>query len=115
MKISKEFEQVIADTFYDKEIDIYDIIEEIGEELDVIRKKGKIKEKLKCNVHFIGNEIAQKDFGLNIETNIMITCDNTVAKMGDIITYNYNYYTITGILQCDSHTKVFAKLGDSNV
>ena len=42
MNISETFKKVISDTFYDKEVDIYDILEETGEELDVVRKKGNI-------------------------------------------------------------------------
>lgn len=116
MNIPETFKKVIADTFYDKTIEIYEAIEDVGEELDIIRRKGNIKEpNLNCNVHSIGNEVAQKDYGLNIEANIMITCDNTSAKIGDILVYNDQNYDITGKLTPDSHTKLFAKLGDTNV
>lgn len=112
MQISNLFKEVIKNTFYDKEIDIYGTIEEIGEELDTIRVKGKVKESnLPCNVHFIGNDVAKKDYGLDIEANIMITCDKTIAQISDILTYLNQDYTITGKLTPDSHTKLFAKLG----
>ena len=112
MEISNLFKEVIKNTFYDKKIDIYGTIEEIGEELDTIMVKGELKEKdLLCNVHFIGNDVAKKDYGLDIEASIMVTCDKTVAQISDIITYLNQDYTITGILTLDSHTKIFAKLG----
>lgn len=113
MNIPEMFKKAIADTFYDKTVDIYETIEEIGEELDVIRKKGNIKQpNLSCNVHSIGNEVAQRDYGLNIEANIMITCSDTLAEIGDIIVYNNKNYIITGKLTPDSHIKLFANSGD---
>lgn len=113
MNIPEAFKKAIADTFYDKTVDIFGTIEEIGEELDVTRKKGDIKQpNLSCNVHSIGNEVAQKDYGLNIEANIMLTCNDTVADLGDMLIYDDKIYIITGKLTPDSHVKIFAKLGD---
>ena len=112
MNISSEFKEIISSVFYDKQIDVYDIVENVGEELDCTREKGEIKQaKLSCNVHFTSNEMVKKDFGLDIEVNIMVTCDTTVAQIGDIITYQNQDYTITGKLTPDSHTKLFAQLG----
>lgn len=108
------FKQVVADTFYDKEADAYTAINDVGEELDAVIKKGDFIENIKCNVHQVSNESVQRDYGLAIEASIMITCDKTVAKIGDIITYRDTDYTITGILTPDSHTKIFAKLGVKN-
>lgn len=115
MNIQKNFKKAIADIFYDKKIDIYGTKKEIGEELDTIIVKSDLKESnLDCNIHFIGNDVAKKDYGLNIEANILVTCDKTVAKISDILTYLNQDYTITGKLTLDSHTKLFAKLGGLN-
>ncbi len=112
MDISRAFKETISNIFYDKEVDIYNTVEETGEELDTIKVKGELKEeKLSCNVNFIGNEVAKKDYGLDIEANIMITCDKTIAEISDIITYLNKDYIITGKLTPDTHTKLFAKLG----
>lgn len=115
MNISENFKKVISDTFYDKEIDIFSTIENVGEELDVAKKKGDVIENsLKCNIHQTSNDLVLKDYGLNIEANIMITCDNTKGNIGNIITYNQVDYVITGKLTLDSHTKLFAKFGGIN-
>ncbi len=112
MDISTLFKQTIADIFYDKIVNIYSTKDETGEELDTIRTKGDLKEdNLSCNVHQIGNELAKKDYGLDIDANIMVTCDKTMAELGDILTYLNQDYCITGKLILDSHTKLFAKLG----
>lgn len=114
MNIPKEFKQIIADTFYDKEVLIYNSIEEVGEELDVIKTKGTMKETLKCNIHQIGNKLVQQDYGLDIEANIMVTCEETNALKGDLLEYGNELYTIAEILLQDSHTKIFAKAGEEN-
>lgn len=112
MQISNLFKEVIKNTFYDKKIDIFGTKEETGEELDTIMIKGEIIEKdLPCNIHFIGNDVVKKDYGLDIEANIMVTCDKSVAQISDILTYSNQDYIITGKLTPDSHTKLFAKLG----
>ena len=111
MNISSEFKDIISDTFYDKEIDVYNTTEDIGEELDCTREKGEIKQaNLSCNIHFTSNEVLKKEFGLDIEANIMVTCNTTVAEIGDIITYQNQDYDVTGKLKPDSHTKLFAQL-----
>lgn len=112
MELPKNFVEIISENFYDKKIDIYETAEEVGEELDSIMIKGKLKESnVPCNVHFIGKEVAKKDYGLDIEANIMVTCNKTVAEISDILTYLDKDYAITGILTPDSHTKIFAQLG----
>ena len=115
MQIPNMFKEIIKNTFYDKTVDIYEAVEETGEELDTIMVKGPIKEdKLPCNVHFIGNEVVKKEFGLDIEANILVTCNKTKADISNILTYLGQDYTITGKLPCDSHTKLFASLGGLN-
>lgn len=110
MNIPEEFKNTIASVFYDKKADIYNAEEIVGEELDVERVKGKLKEPLECNVQFIGNEVAKKDYGLDIEASIMITCKSSVGEIGDFLVYDNKDYYITGKLPLDSHIKLFARL-----
>lgn len=109
MNIPEEFKNTIASAFYDKKVEIYIPKEIVGEELDVERVKGDLKESLECNVHFIGNEVAKKDYGLDIEANIMITCESSTGQIGDFLVYDNKDYCITGKLPLDSHTKLFAR------
>lgn len=112
MQIPGLFKKAIADTFYDKVIDIYDVVEKYGEELDVRREKGNIiQSNLRCNVQQTSKDIVLKDYGLNIEANIIITCDEVKGEIGNIISYKNQDYTTTGKLVSDSHTTLFAKLG----
>ena len=109
MQIPILFKKIIENTFYDKETFIFYPHEEVGEEMDVMLTAGEMKEQLKCNIHQIGNEIVQQDYGLDIEANIMITCSKTIAQKGDLLEYGNKLYIITEILKPDSHIKIFAK------
>ena len=111
MKISNFFKNIIKDTFYDKKIDVYSSIEVLGEELDTIITKGELKiQNLDCNVQNTSNDIVQREYGLTIEANIMVSCDGQDVKNTDIIIYNQVDYIVTGVLLFDSHTKIFAKV-----
>lgn len=101
----------VSDTFYDKTVELYNTVEVVGEELDAIRQKGELKEKIQCNVHTIGDKVLKQDYGLDIQANIMLTCSSTKAIKGDIITYNNQDYKVVEILVKDTHIKIF---GDSN-
>jgi len=111
MNIPDEFKGAISDFFYDKCISVYESKEVVGEEMDVTIEKGELKQNnLKCNVHLISNEIAKRDYGLDIQANILVTCDTTVAKIGDYLLYNDADFIVTGKLTPDSHTKLFAEV-----
>lgn len=111
MNIPNEFKEAISDFFYDKSVDVYEAHKIVGEEMDVTIEKGDIKQNnLECNVHLISNEIAKRDYGLDIQANILVTCNTTVAKIGDYLVYNNNDYIVTGKLMPDSHTKLFAEV-----
>lgn len=111
MNISQEFKNAITEAFFDKEIKVYSIVEEVDEELCKTRKKGPLKATLNCNSHVISSEAVQKDYGLSIEANIMFTCNITAAQEYDLIDFKNKTYTCTGIVENDSHIKIFAKSG----
>ena len=116
MKIPNEFKQVIADTFYDKDIEIWTSGTIKDDEGSVIGegKKEKI-DSFKGNFQFATKEYIQQEYGKEIEANAIITCDNTVAKIGDIVIYNNNEYTIKSKITGDSHTTLLVNGSDANV
>lgn len=91
MKIPNEFKQVIADTFYDKEIEIWTSGTITDDEGAVIGngKKDKIDE-FKGNFQFSTREYIQQQYGKEIEANAIITCEKTFAKEKDILVYLKN-------------------------
>ncbi len=116
MQIPNEFKQVIADTFYDKDIEIWTAGTIKDDEGSIVGngKQEKIDE-FKGNFQFKTREYIQQEYGKEIEANAIVTCDKTVSKIGDILVYNNNDYTIKSIIVSDSHTTIIVNGSDDNV
>ena len=116
MKIPSEFKQVIVNTFYDKDIEIWSSVTIKDDEGAVIKngKQNKI-DSFKGNFQFKTKEYIQQQYGKEIEANAIVTCDKTVAKIGDILVYDGNNYTIKSIITPDSHTTIIVNGSDKNV
>ena len=116
MKIPNEFKQVIDDTFYDKDIEIW-LSGTIKDDEGSVINEGK-QEKIdsfKGNFQFSTREYIQQEYGKEIEANAIVTCDKTVAQIGDILVYNSNDYTIKSKITGDSHTTLLVNGSDENV
>lgn len=104
MQIPKVFKQAIADTFYDKDIEIWTsgIIKD--EEGSVIGE-GKLEriDSLKGNFQFSTREYIQQEYGKEIQANAIVTCNETKAKIGNILIYDNEEYTIKSLVPSDSH------------
>ena len=112
MKIPETFKQVIADTFYDKDIEIWSEGTIKDDEGSVI-ENGKLEkiDSFKGNFQFSTREYIQQEYGKEIEANAIVTCDKTVAEIGNILIYNNNDYIIKSLVLSDSHTTILV-LGD---
>lgn len=107
MQIPTNFKNMMENIMYDKKVKIYEVVEDVDEELNVVLAKGDLKETLKCNVHNTSKEMIQEEYGLNIDSNLMLTCNNTVAKENDIAIYKNKEYKVKAVIEYDSHIKVF--------
>ena len=107
MKIPETFKQVIADTFYDKDIEVWSEGTIKDDEGSVI-ENGKLEkiDSFKGNFQFSTREYIQQEYGKEIEANAIVTCDKTVAKIGNILVYNNEDYTIKSLIVGDSHTTI---------
>ena len=116
MQISNLFKQVIADTFYDKDIEICTQGTIKDEEGAIIGegKQDKIDE-FKGNFQFTTREYIQQQYGKEIEANAIVTCDKTIAEIGNILVYSGNEYTIKSKITGDSHTTLLVNGSDENV
>lgn len=114
MKIPEEFKKVIADTFYDKDIEIWTSGTIKDDEGSVV-ENGKIEkiDSFKGNFQFSTREYIQQEYGKEIEANAIVTCDKTVAEIGNIVVYNNNDYTIKSLVPSDSHITILVE-GDDN-
>ncbi len=113
MKIPNEFKQAISDTFYDKDIEIWTLGVIKDDEGCVVEngKNNKIDE-FKGNFQFTTREYIQQEYGKEIEANAIVTCNKTVAKIGDILVYNGKKYTIKANPSSDSHTTLLVNGDD---
>lgn len=104
MQIPEIFRQVITDTFYDKDIEIWTSETITDDEGSVIRdgKLDKI-EGFKGNFQFSTREYIQQEYGKEIEANAIVTCNETKAKIGNILVYDNKEYTIKSLVPSDSH------------
>lgn len=104
MQIPEIFEQTIADTFYDKEIEIWTSGTIKDDEGSIIRN-GKLDklDSFKGNFQFSTREYIQQEYGKRIEANAIVTCSKTRAEIGNILIYDNKEYTIKSLVPSDSH------------
>lgn len=119
MQIPDLFKEVIADTFYDKEIEIWTLGTITDDEGSVVGN-GKLEkiDSFKGNFQFSTREYIQQEYGKEIEANAIVTCDKTVSKIGDVLIYNNKDYIINSIIVSDSHTTILVNnllAGDEDV
>lgn len=112
MKIPEEFKKVIADTFYDKDIEIWTEGTIKDDEGSVVGN-GKLEkiDSFKGNFQFSTREYIQQEYGREIEANAIVTCDKSNAEIGNILVYNNKEYSIKSLISGDSHTIILV-LGD---
>lgn len=110
MKIPEEFKQVIADTFYDKDIEIWTEGTIKDEEGSVV-SNGKVEkiDSFKGNFQFSTREYIQQEYGKEIEANAIVTCDKANAEIGNVLVYNNADYTIKSLITGDSHTTILVE------
>ena len=104
MQIPEIFKQVIADTFYDKDIEIWTsgmIKDDEGSSIG----EGRLEkiDSFKGNFQFSTREYIQQEYGKEIEANAIVTCDKAKAEIGNILVYGNKDYTIKSLVHSDSH------------
>lgn len=114
MKIPEEFKKAIADTFYDKDIEIW-TLGTIKDNEGAVVGNGKLEkiDSFKGNFQFSTREYIQQEYGKGIEANAIVTCDKTAAEIGNILVYNNSDYTIKSLVPSDSHITILVE-GDDN-
>lgn len=113
MQISDLFKQTIKNTFYDKKIEIW-ISGTITDDEGAVIGNGKkdLIDEFDGNFQFKTKEYIQKEYGMEIEANAIVTCDKTVAKIGDILVYNEKEYIIKSVVHPDSHVTILVEINE---
>ena len=116
MQIPDLFKQVIADTFYDKDIQIWQEGTEKDDEGSIVAN-GVLEmiDKVKGDFQFTTREYIQQEYGKEIEANGIVTCDKIIASIGDILIYDNKKYIIKSMFASDSHTTLLVNGSDENV
>ncbi len=118
MQIPNEFKKIIANTFYDKELKIMttEKEQEKDEEGCIIEtEKETLKETIMGNFQFSTLEKVQQEYGKEMIAECIITCENTIATVNDILIYQDKEYEIKAIIPSDSHkTILLHKVGGFN-
>ena len=114
MKIPEIFKQTIANTFYDKDIEIWTSGTIKDDEGSIVRD-GKLEkiDSFKGNFQISTREYIKQEYGKEIEANAIVTCEKTVAEIGNILVYNNEDYTIKSLVTSDSHITILVE-GDVN-
>lgn len=111
MLLPKQFKETIANTFYDKDVNILSKNSTLDAEGGRTIKGGSVSVTFKGNVRFTNLKEIQQEYGLSYQIDIAITCDpDTAIVVDDIISYNNKKYKITDALPSDSHLLIVAKL-----
>jgi len=107
MLLPDQFQQQIADTFYDKTVSILGSV--TTTEADGATKKthGEVTGSFKGNCRLTNFKQVQKEFGLDYQIDILITCATTTSVVvGDSIEYAGVKYNVTDVLPFDSHNMI---------
>ena len=107
MIIPKSFQKKVKETFYDKNINLYQKITSEDSEGGFIETLSDKFIPFKGNLQFSNKEKIQKDYGISIDAEIIVTSDFKCEE-NQIIEYLDNKYEIVKVIPCDSHFVIFA-------
>lgn len=109
MQIPDVFKQVIADTFYDKELKIMTTEKEQERDNEgciIETEKVIVKETIMGNFQFSTLEKVQQEYGKEMIAECIATCEDTEATVDDILVYQDKEYEIKAIIPSDSHKTI---------
>lgn len=98
----------IADTFYDKTVEVLKKQTTVDAEGGVTSKGLTLYDTFNGNVSFSNCKKIQEEYGLDYEIDIAITTSYGLLKINDVIKYLDVIYNVTDILSSDSHLLVIA-------
>jgi len=108
MRIPSKFTQVIADTFFDKTIDLYSVGEITDKEgftrRDVLLKTGDFT----GNVYFTNLEEVRQDYGIEEQIDVVISTHEEI-EAGVIVGYGGKDYRVVKAIPRDSHNLLIGR------
>ena len=109
MYIPNSMKKRIADTFYDKTVEVLDNNIITDAEGGIMSKGLIVLRNFKGNVSFSNCKKIQEEYGLDYEIDISITTDDNNININDLIKYNEVVYSVSDVLSSDSHILIVAR------
>lgn len=110
MKLPSDFKKSISDRFYDKEILRIGETQVVEADGAVKRNYDNVTGSFMGNVRLMNFQEIQKDYGLDYEIDVAITCDTSILIVVDeLVEYNNVRYRVTDVLPFDSHKMIVGK------
>lgn len=109
MELPSEFQKIIADTFYDKEIKIMTTQKEQERDDEgciIENEKETLKETIMGNFQYSTLEKIQQEYGKEIIAECIVTCADTQATVDNVLVYLGKEYEIKAIIPYDTHKKI---------
>lgn len=105
MLLPANFTTTIADTFYDKEVEI---LEKTTTSTDGwVTETGTTSSTFKANVRFENLGEVQTDMGLTEQVDVLITCAaDTTVEVGTLLKYADTTYRADAVIPNDSHKRI---------
>ena len=108
MLVPNSFKENIANTFYDKDINIHEKIETQDAEGGRKIVAGVILSIFKGNVNFSVSKEIQEEYGLNYQIDVVITTNDSNVGINDLLSYLDVIYVVTDAKTRDSHRRIIA-------
>lgn len=100
----------IAESFYDKTVEILAKQETLDDEGGVVKSGLTVKSTFRGNVRFNALGVVQQELGLVEDIDIAISCSPSIdVKIDDLLQYNGKRYVVTDVLPFDSHLLITGK------
>lgn len=109
MRIPNKFKQVIKDTFYDKEVDLYNVTTEADSQGFVRNGEPATKTgSFLGNVSFDKLDLVQEEYGITEDVDMTISTDEDVS-LNQILSYGGRFYKVIRAIENDSHNLLIAQ------
>lgn len=107
MNIPDSFKSAIKNTFFDKTIEKYSVLNTTDAEGSNYRSLGSLEGSFNGNVRYDRLEEVKKQYGIEEEVDAYITTDETVGDA--FLKYQSDYFEIIENVPFDSHNMLFVK------
>ena len=105
MLLPDDFNRIVADTFYDK--DVYILEKQTTSDDGWIEETGTVQSSFKANVQFSDLGTVQSELGLSERVDVSVTCATSVGlSLDDLFKHDSVTYKASAVVPYDSHLQI---------